>query len=306
MSNVSGNLAVHTSASLGRKSFNPLRWTLIILLFAAALVRILIPAGAKEIFEIIIFPVIPLLAFLHGSKRYGFKHMAVFFVITWLISNFFESLSIGTGFPFGNYHYTADIPRVFEVPFVIMIAYFGMGYMAWTLGHIMIGQYGSKLKGVSIFLAPFIASFIMVMWDVVMDPLTSTIGKEWIWEDGGNYYGVPISNYFGWFFVVYVFMQTFALYIAKFDSKGKAGFEPGKAYWFEAVAVYGIQSLNYLLTCLTGDGYREIYSSMGLVCVFTMCFVTILSGIDVGRTFGYNRRISKENSSSGSFSAHSL
>lgn len=44
--------------------------------------------------------------FLHGSRRYGLKGMIVFFVITWVVSNSLESLSIATGFPFGEYYST--------------------------------------------------------------------------------------------------------------------------------------------------------------------------------------------------------
>ncbi|WP_207669017.1 carotenoid biosynthesis protein [Clostridium chromiireducens] len=60
---------------------------------------------------------------------------------------------------------------------------------------------------INVFLVPLIATFIMVMWDVVMDPITATVNKVWIWEDGGSYFGVPISNYLGWFLVVYIFLQ---------------------------------------------------------------------------------------------------
>src|SRR5207237_1427582 len=44
-----------------------------------------------------------------------------------------------------------------------------------------------------------------------MDPTSSTIRHSWIWEQGGGYFGVPLTNYLGWFFTVYVFFQLFAL-----------------------------------------------------------------------------------------------
>lgn len=40
-----------------------------------------------------------------------------------------------------------------------------------------------------------------------MDTITATVNKVWILEDGGSYFGVPISNYLGWFLVVYIFLQ---------------------------------------------------------------------------------------------------
>ncbi|WP_162262393.1 carotenoid biosynthesis protein [Legionella brunensis] len=41
-------------------------------------------------------------------------------------------------------------------------------------------------------------------------------------KDGGQYFGVPLQNYFGWFFVVYIIYQIFAAYIAKWDVVDKS------------------------------------------------------------------------------------
>ena len=45
-----------------------------------------------------------------------------------------------------------------------------------------------------------------------MDPVWADIDHSWVWQDGGSYYGVPVSNFFGWFFTVF-FYQLFALYL---------------------------------------------------------------------------------------------
>ncbi len=143
--------------------------------------------------------------------------MIIFFLITWVVSNFLESLSIFTGFPFGNYHYDMPGPRLAEVPLIIMPSYFAMGYVSYMLAHVLTGQYSKKLQGIQTFLVPFIGAFIMVMWDVVMDPPAATINKQWIWEEGGTYFNIPISNFIGWFFTVYLFMQIFSIFISKYD-----------------------------------------------------------------------------------------
>jgi putative membrane protein len=31
-----------------------------------------------------------------------------------------------------------------------------------------------------------------------MDPVWANIDREWVWERGGGYFGVPFGNYFGW------------------------------------------------------------------------------------------------------------
>jgi len=61
-------------------------------------------------------------------------------------------------------------------------------------------------------LLPLAASFVMTAWDFSMDPVWADIDHSWVWQDGGSYYGVPVSNFFGWFFTVF-FYQLFALYL---------------------------------------------------------------------------------------------
>src|SRR6266540_3547287 len=73
------------------------------------------------------------IATLHGLRRYSLKEFLIFFVIAFIVSNFYENLSILTGFPFGHYHYTEALgPKLFLVPLLIAPAYFGCGYLAWS------------------------------------------------------------------------------------------------------------------------------------------------------------------------------
>jgi len=44
-----------------------------------------------------------LTALLHSIIFYKLKNTLIFFALSWVVSNFFETLSIATGFPFGHY-----------------------------------------------------------------------------------------------------------------------------------------------------------------------------------------------------------
>ena len=59
---------------------------------------------------------------------------------------------------------------------------------------------------------PAFAGFIMLAWDWSMEPYWSRVDQAWIWRDGGMYFVVPISNFFGWYLTALVFFQVFALY----------------------------------------------------------------------------------------------
>lgn len=154
-----------TSKKNKSKSYNLFRWTLItfiILIFVLSPIIEQVKIVARPVFSIFLV----FFAFLHGTERYGFKNISLFFIIVWIVSNFFESTSIFMGFPFGNYYYTTSGPRIFEVPIYIMILYFGMGYLAWTLANILLGEYGKRLKGIQVFLVPFTLITIDIFFNI--------------------------------------------------------------------------------------------------------------------------------------------
>lgn len=263
------------------KSFNKFRWALILLFLIVNIIMIFSYSNQYllTIDTFLVTAFLFIIAVFHGTKRYGKKNTTIFFIITWAVSFFFENLSIHTGFPFGFYHYSPSL-GLLTVPLIIIFAYFSVGYLSWMLSHILTGQYHKKLEGKQIFIVPFIASFIMVIWDITLDPISSTLQGLWIWTAPGAYFGVPISNFFGWFLVVFIFFQIFALYISKYDLKPeKALNDFNKPYWSEAAAVYGIVGLGTILSIFYQ--YNDVTSSMALITVYTMIFLTILALINI-------------------------
>lgn len=264
------------------KTFNKLRWSLIVVFL---IVNILLIFTYKNpnllaIDTFLVTALLFILAIFHGTARYGKKNIIVFFLITWAVSFSFENLSIATGFPFGFYHYSPTL-GLLTVPLIIIFAYFAIGYLSWMLSHILTGQYARKLEGKQIFTVPFIAAFIMVMWDLSVDPISSTLQGLWVWTTPGAYFGVPISNFFGWFLVVYLFFQIFALYLSKYDTikVEKATKLSNKSYWSENAVIYGITALGTILSIFYQ--YNNITVDMALITVFTMIFVAILAVINI-------------------------
>lgn len=262
--------------------FNKLRWSLIVVFL---IVNILLIFTYKNpnllaIDSFLVTALLFILAVLHGAERYGKKNILIFFLITWAVSFSFENLSIATGFPFGFYHYSPSL-GLLTVPLIIIFAYFSIGYLAWMLSHVLTGQYSKKLEGKQIFIVPFIAAFLMVMWDLSVDPISSTLQGLWVWTTPGAYFGVPISNFFGWFLVVYLFFQIFALYISRYDSIiAEKDFKlSNKPYWGEAAVIYGITALGTILSVFYQ--YNDLTVSMALITFFTMIFVAIVALINI-------------------------
>ena len=136
-----------------------------------------------------------------------------------------------------------------------------------------------------------IGSAVMVMWDLTFDPTASTIKHFWIWEQGGGYFGVPLTNYVGWFFTVYVFLQLFALFL-RFRRAGADSLPLPASYYAQAVASYAVIGVAAVLSYLVFTGNTVVTDAAGVVwqtrsiteaeaavSIFTMIFVSVLSGV---------------------------
>src|SRR6266446_1243473 len=278
-----------------KKGVTPLLWTLVLLNVVLTLVNAVFPNRIPVPILIPILIVVPLaFALFHGAVRYHWSGILTFLVMCLVVSNVLENTSILTGFPFGHYYYTSGLgPKLFLVPLVIGPAYFGTGYLAWVLATVLIGDVRPKASAFTTFAVPFMASFMMVAWDLGMDPTSSTIRHLWIWEQGGGYFGVPLTNYLGWFFTVYVFFQLFALSLRlrRTGSEEEASALSG-SYYAQAIIMYAVIGLAFVVAYLVGGGNTLVTDTAGMVwhtgsiaeaeatvSIFTMIFVAALSTV---------------------------
>ena len=177
-------------------------------------------SGVVPTLTIVLFQVLPPAAFalLHGILTYRRRGILFFFGASLGTGAFFESLSLRTGFPFGYYYFTDVMgPKLYQLPVLLVLAYVGMGYLCWSLAVNILAPTSRRSSLSKVLALPLLAAFIMVAWDFSMDPLWSTVGHAWIWNNGGAYLGVPISNFLGWYLTAYIFYQLFALYLRNRD-----------------------------------------------------------------------------------------
>src|SRR5712692_8075491 len=235
------------------RQINTLLWGLLAVFTGVTLLRSLAPNVLPSLLGVALVTLLPLaFVFGHGSRNYRFRDMLVLAAITLVVSNIFENLSILTGFPFGHYYYTDELgPKLFLVPILIGPAYLGTGYLAWTLARILLGATEKRLPGQQVWAVPVLASFLMVAWDLSFDPIASTIGHSWIWQQGGNYFGVPFSNFMGWFLTVFVFFQLFALYLRGRQNAYTQVQAVSRGYWLQAAVFYGVIALGIVLNIPT-------------------------------------------------------
>jgi putative membrane protein len=210
----------------------------------------------------------------------------VFVVAGLVISNIMENLSIQTGFPFGHYHYTGA-GKIFQVPWFIGPAYLATGYLAWIAATALLADVRRNSGWLTTIGTPVVGAFAMIAWDLAMDPTISTINEAWIWENGDGFFGVPLVNFLGWTFTVYLFVQVFALYLRR----GGPAPQPERttASDLQAVLLYAATTLSYFVTYFTGDHTTvtdaagttwrtaDIYETAVLLAIYGMVFLAILA-----------------------------
>jgi uncharacterized membrane protein len=277
-------------------------WALAILTIALALGLqfVLGPGAGMAIPLLFVFP----FAILHGARRYGAGGILLFLVVAYVVSNGFENLSIVTGFPFGNYHYTG-VYKLFYVPTAIGVIYFGLGYVCWMVASTLLDQADVHLdwrRGwphrLNTFALPVVAGAVMTMWDVSTDHWASTVSKTWIWEDGGGLFGVPYSNYLGWWFVTWSFFQIFSLYLTwkQSNTVGLTRIE-ARGETLPSVLIYGSIGLQFGLYQLVGPAVNgtavdavgqvwdkaDMFETMAILSTFTMIPVALLALFKIWR-----------------------
>ncbi len=265
-------------------------WALIVL-YAAARVLQVFPGKVPMLAVIALHVLSPaVFALIHGAILYGSRGIFTFAALCLVIGNIFENLGILTGFPFGRYYFTDVMgPKLFLVPILLGLAYLGMGYLSWTLGCLILGGMRSPLAGSRVVTLPLVASFIMVAWDLSMDPVWSTIEHGWIWLQGGAYFGVPVSNFLGWYLTVYVFYQLFALYLRDRSTNPNA---LPSSYWHLAVLFYGVSAAGNIILVIPPAGLTvvsdpsgaqwkvsDITGACALASIFTMGAFALLAWV---------------------------
>jgi putative membrane protein len=201
-------------------------------------------------------------ALLHGSQRLGWKRILLLLALTFIVSLLFESVGVATGLIYGKYHYTLKLGIMFLglVPYLIPLAWFMMIYPSYVIASELIPSNWLAWQwrlGVAA-----LGGVIMTAWDLVMDPMM-VYGGYWIWDVKGDYFGVPLHNYLGWWVTVFA---TFALFI--WMAGMKAENQPSINPLFKRQGVFsyfvtGVGSILFVVS--TGLGGPELVGLFALL-----------------------------------------
>lgn len=228
----------------------------------------------------------------HGTTALGWRGFVVFALATIVVSFTSEAIGVATGLVFGPYHYTDLLgPKLIGVPPMIQIGYLAMGYASMITGRIILSLIRKPARGWSVLAAALTGAFIMVSWDVAMDPYQSTVVGDWLWHTGGPYFGVPLHNYAGWFGTVFIFMLLYFMYANRFGEQTRNDLISNQtAFWSLPVVYYALTAIGIIIIPIIGGvslpyaspanysgTLQQLEGSMTLVATFVMGTPTIFA-----------------------------
>ncbi len=128
------------------------------------------------------------------------------FAVVYLVSLGAELAGTMAGLPFGPYRYTDGLGWKWldHVPVLIPASWFMMALPSYAIAFWRFPNRRSVVARV------VLGSFILLSWDLALDPAMSLATKYWVWGTNGPYYGMPLLNLFGWFVTGVALMVVFA------------------------------------------------------------------------------------------------
>lgn len=177
----------------------------------------------------------------------GLGRTLLFLALGFSIAFLSEVSSIRNGFPYGMYYYVYENLQgeflLWGVPLWDSASYSFMAYAAYEYAAYFTGP--SSLR--------FIGPVLMVLLDVAADPLAVRgdrwfLGRIFYYPNGGEYFGVPLTNFGGWLLVALAIFLSYACLETFFKTP-----PPQRAPWLGPAFYWGILAFNVAITFWIGE-----------------------------------------------------
>jgi uncharacterized membrane protein len=211
-----------------------------------------------------------LFSLLHSLHLLGPARTVALFVLGAVISWTFEQVGVATGFVYGPYYYTEKLgPKLGHVPLLIPLAWFMMIYPSYVITNLFTegrptsaGGSLPRLVWVSV-----LSALVMTGWDLPMDPQMVANGN-WVWTEGGPYFGVPLRNFAGWLATTFCVYLAYRLLERRLRPESER--PVGVAGAAMPVVAYGAYAVLYVVNSEPGALRVVALYSMGLPVLFAL------------------------------------
>ncbi|MEC7640806.1 MAG: carotenoid biosynthesis protein [Nitrospinota bacterium] len=204
----------------------------------------------------------------------GIIRTLLFTVLAHSIAFLSEYSSTRNGFPYGLYHYI-DTTRnqelwISNVPLMDSLSYSFLSYISYSMGLLLWSPLKGKDWDVQIvereaiknsLRVIFSAALLFMLLDVIIDPVAFRgdrwfLGKIYTYEEEGEYFNVPLTNFAGWFVVGATILFSFRKADSFLTRKGLKDFGkrdiPGKALLGPGI-YFGVITFNLAVTFFIGE-----------------------------------------------------
>jgi len=167
----------------------------------------------------------------------GLARSVLFTVLAYAVAFLSEYSSTRTGFPYGFYSYI-DATRgqelwVANVPFMDSLSYAFLSYISYTVSllfwsslqkngwDIRLKENRSVQSSLRVVLT---GAFFFMMMDVIIDPVAFLgdrwfLGKIYTYQEEGEYFNIPLTNFAGWFLVGTAILSSFCWLNRRLEGK---------------------------------------------------------------------------------------
>lgn len=217
----------------------------------------------------------------HALETLGKQKTVIFFSITLFFGFISEYLGVVHGLFFGRFVYHEYTNMILgAVPWQTPLSWSVIIYICYCTTNLFLKGFGGRKPNLKNSLwYPFCLMLLLssldgiaaMNIDMILDPCCVNVPTpSWTWAEPGAYFGIPISNFIGWFMVTF-----FATLIFRTYESLREDFEPDKVRLldFAPTVVYSTYTIRYVVASL-GFGHVE-YTLIGVATM--MPFILVAS-----------------------------
>ncbi|PIQ97949.1 MAG: hypothetical protein COV67_01540 [Nitrospinae bacterium CG11_big_fil_rev_8_21_14_0_20_56_8] len=207
-----------------------------------------------------------------ASIEMGLRRALLWTVLAYSIAFLSEYSSTRNGFPYGFYSYI-DATRgqelwISNVPFMDSLSYSFLSYIGYSMGILLwspLEGRGWDIRRVErsevrhSYRVVFTGAALFMLLDVIIDPV-AFLGDRWFlgqiytYQEQGEYFHIPLTNFGGWFLVGLAILYTFTRLDQKLCSRWPWGGRDLPAKGLLAPGLYfGVLAFNLGVTFFLGE-----------------------------------------------------
>lgn len=153
--------------------------------------------------------------------------------------------------------------------------------VSWGLFIFAIMQTVGKL-GLLWWVRPFLAALMGLMLDLGLDPVASNFGTcmwDWSAKEHGVFFGVPLDNFYGWFFIVFGFFLMWLL--------AQRRFQPESRGWGQQILIlFGVLAASLMLLFGAINLFEFLFNEVRIP-MWVMLGLVLLVAVGILLRFGH-------------------